>query len=434
VRLSSFLGSSVASDEIFSSSLVDIDQGSLTELKFRRTFSIAATTRVLAHLRSGYAPIEFFARVKPSYLEKLDRWNEMRELQGTQIKRPRPIENTSNGDSTCNNLMRRPETDFVVEQTHAVVSRLQICELGGNGRYEPVSVISAGQLDPGCFQLRQGIQRRIVLSLSCSSGRQLSFTGVCRLCMGNIRLLDGKGRIHESPSTQLIDLPLPKGQSIEFGTDGIGSLSVELLWDSGSHSSDMLNRVTAAKHRVLLQLQWFLVVESCLEPIRFSMDVAIAIRSRDAGSPSKILTLLASSKITNRAWAVFKIRLTPPLTRSPKDLWRLDTSEKYVRGEEKLTSWTPRGISCVEDYGRLIMTEQRAADVQSIKAVLATLPKASQSATADNPWKEEKAEGLLRKCLEIWTRPTPRMVTFNVQRFNFERSKCLFGFAGRPRP
>jgi len=182
------------------------------------------------------------------------------------------------------------------------------------------------------------------------------------------------------------------------------------LWDSGSHDSDLLNRVTAAKHRVLLQLQWFLVVENCLEPIRFSMDVAIAIRSRDAGSPSKILTLLASSKITNRTWSVFKIRLTPPLTRSPKDLWRLDTSEKYVRGEEKLTSWTARGISCIEDYERLISTEQRAADVQTIKALLGTMSKVSNSSIDNNPWRNEKAEDLLRKCLEIWKRPTPRMI------------------------
>lgn len=410
VRLSSFLGSSVASDEIFCSSAIDIDQGSLRELKFRRSFSIAATSKVLNHLRDGYAPVEFFARVKPSYLEKLERWNEMRELQGANVKRTKPDEN-HNSESLSSNLMRRPETDFVVEQTHAVVARLQICELGADGSYGPVPVISAGQLDPGCFQLRQGLQRRILLSLSCSSGRQLPLTGVCRFSLGNIRLLDGKGRIHESHSTQLVDLALPKEQTVEFGLDGTGSLEIETLWDSGSHDSEMLNRATQTKQRVLLQMQWFLVVESCLEPIRFSMDVAIAMRSRDAGSPSKVLTLLASSKVTNRSWAVFKIRLTPPLTRSPKDLWRLDTSEKYVRGEEKLTAWTPRGFSCVEDYERLVITEQRAADVQSVKALLSSMPKASRESTSDNPWKDEKSEALLRRCLELWRRPTPKMVS-----------------------
>jgi kinesin family member 1 len=414
VRLSSFLGTSVASDETFCSTPVDIDQGSLTELKFRRTFSIAATSRVLAYLRNGYAPIEFFARVNPSYIEKLERWNEMREMQGTQVKRIKVADDGQKGDVAIGSLMRRPETDFVVEQIHSVIARLQICELGADGQYSPVPVISAGQVDPGCFQLRQGIQRRIALSLSCSSGKQLPFTRIYRLCMGNIRLLDGKGRIHESPSVQLVDLPLPKEQLVEYGIDGIGSISTESLWDSGSHGSVMLNRVTEAKNRVLLQMQWFLVVKNCLEPIRFSMDVAIAIRSRDAGSPSRILTLLASSKITNHSWSFFKIRLTPPLTRSPKDLWRLDTSEKYVRGEEKLIAWTPRGISCVEDYERLISTERRAADVQSVKALLAAMPKTSQFTTADNPWQEEKGEGLLRKCLDIWMRPTPRIVSCRV--------------------
>lgn len=51
---------------------------------------------------------------------------------------------------------------------------------------------------------------------------------------------------------------------------------------------------------------------------------------------------------------VFWVRLSPLLTRSLKDLWRLGTSEEHVRGEEILSSWHPRGIAVIEDHTKLI--------------------------------------------------------------------------------
>jgi kinesin family protein 1 len=92
------------------------------------------------------------------------------------------------------------------------------------------------------------------------------------------------------------------------------------------------------------------------------------------------------------------VRLFPQLTRSAKDLWRVDTSEKYVRGEEILGSWKPRGISVVEDYTRLITTERRAADVQAIRVILAGSP--PKPLPADTlAW---RADDLLRKALQLW--------------------------------
>jgi kinesin family protein 1 len=97
---------------------------------------------------------------------------------------------------------------------------------------------------------------------------------------------------------------------------------------------------------------------------------------------------------------VFSVRLTPPLTRSARELWRLDTAEKYVRGEETLGSWKPRGLTVVEDYNRLIRTEQRAADVQAIRSVLAVHPPKSVSAESVT-W---DADSLLTKSVDLWKR------------------------------
>ena len=396
VRLSSFVGPSLANEEVFSSSVLDMETSSLSELKFRRAFSIVAPTKVINHFRQGYAPIEFFAAVKSSYLERLERWDEMRELRVS----PRPTSSMSQADNTISNSqMRRSETDFVIEQHHDVAVRVQIRELAADGEYVPVPVVSQGNLDAGAFFLHQGLQRRVFLELSSDSGPQLPWSDVTRVRLGNVRLLDPKGRIHDSTSKAMVTLPLLADQTVEFNPDGTGSLTSEALWDSSVHDSVLLNRVTTNPYRVILQLQWAVVVESCGEPVQFSMDIAVTMQTRDARPPNRFLTFLSSGKILSRMSSIFKIRLSPPLTRSPQDLWRLDTSEKYVRGEEVLQNWTPRGISAVEDYNRLVKTERRAADVQAVRVVLASSRATSRPPSETAVW---ASDTLVRNTITLW--------------------------------
>ncbi|KAH7888140.1 hypothetical protein F5I97DRAFT_2014620, partial [Phlebopus sp. FC_14] len=397
LRLSSFVGPSLANEEVFSTSVLDMETSSLSELKFRRTFSFVASSRVIAYLRQGYAPVEFFATIKPTYVERLERWDEMRELRNNL----RPASPASQDSSpTDTQLMRRSETDFVLEQAHDVAARIQIRELGGDGQYIAVPVISQGSLDPGAFFLHQGLQRRIFVELSSDSGSQLPWTDVTKIRLGNVRLLDPKGRIHDSTSKTMVTLPLLANQSVQFKPDGTGSLTSEALWDSSIHDSVLLNRVTTNPYRVILQLSWSVAVDTCREPVQFSMDVAVTMQTRDARPPSRFLTFLSTGKILSRMNAIFKVRLSPPLTRSPQDLWRLDTSEKYVRGEEALQMWKPRGVSVVEDYNRLVLTERRAADVQAIRVVLAS--SASMSRPVQSGSAVWGSDALLQKTVSLW--------------------------------
>ncbi|KAL4075575.1 hypothetical protein J3A83DRAFT_4356841 [Scleroderma citrinum] len=397
LRLSSFVGPSSTSDEVFTSSVLDTEASSLSELKYRRTFSFVASSKVIAHLRQGYAPIEFFAATKSTYLERLERWDEMRELRGN----PRPPSPGSQNDSASSSvqLMRRSETDFVIEQTHDVAARIQVRELGADGEYTPVPVVSQGVLDPGAFFLHQGLQRRIVVELSSDSGAQFPWTDFIKVRVGNVRLLDPKGRIHDSTSKAMVTLPLLADQTVKFKPDGTGLLTAQALWDSSVHDSLLLNRVTSNPYRVILQVSWAIAVETCNEPVQFSIDIAVTMQTRDAHPPSRFLTFLSSGKILSRISSIFKVRLSPPLTRSPRDLWRLDTSEKYVRGEEVLHSWKPRGISAVEDYNRLILTERRAADVQAVRIILASSSSMSRALPSGSEW---ASDVLLRKTIELW--------------------------------
>ena len=403
-RLSSFVGSTVKAEEVYTSSAVDMDNASLSDLKFRRNFTIIVSNRIAMHMRDAYAPIEFFGSVKPTYIERMERWDEMRESRGPPLPTPPTQSNLP--------VMRRSENDFVVEQNHDVVAWLQVCELAADGAYLPVPVVSAGALDPGAFTLHQGLQRRISLTLTSNSGKQLPWTSVTRLKIGHVRLLDPKGRVHESTSKDLHELKFTRQQTVEFKPDGTGMLSLDAVWDSSVHDTPLLNKVTATNQRVLLQLTWQLDVETGAEPVPFSMDLAMTMQGRDARPPSRFATFFGSTKLLAKTSAFFNVKLTPPLTRSPKDLWRLDTSEKYVRGEESLTSWRPRGISVVEDYVKLVSTERRAADVRAIKAIMGTTT-IHQQKPAENIWRDD--EQTLRKAIELWQRRTGNCAQVRIQ-------------------
>ncbi|KIM21582.1 hypothetical protein M408DRAFT_304252, partial [Serendipita vermifera MAFF 305830] len=251
---------------------------------------------------------------------------------------------------------------------------------------------SQSPLDPGSFSLRQGLQRRLRLTLSSNSGKQLPWVAVTKIRIGNVRLLDGKGRAHESESKELVEIKLGKQQNVVFKPDGSATIP---QWNSSTHNSSLLNRVTASGQRILLQISWPVDIDTCLDLVVFSMDMAVAIQARDAGAPSRFASMFSSTKRLAKTCAIFSLKLTPPLTRSAKDLWRLDTSEKYVRGEEALGPWRPRGISVVEDYERLVATEKRSADVQAIKVILASSP--PQPYSGGRP-----QEDILRDILALW--------------------------------
>ena len=391
IRLASLAGPTLKTPDVYPSATVDLTSSGSSELKFKRTFQLVVTPKVLAHMREGYAPIEFFASLQPTYLERMERWDEMRE------QRILPPKTTGLASNSNPNLpaMRRSENDFVVEQVHDVVSWLTVCELGSDGKYTPVPVLSQSPLDPGSFSLRQGLQRRLQLTLSSNSGKQLPWVAVTKLKIGNVRLLDGKGRAHESESKELVEIKLGKQQTVEFKPDGTGTLSIDSPWDSSMHDSSLLNRVTASGQRILLQITWLVDIDTCIDPVIFSMDMAVAIQARDAGSPSRFASMFSSTKRLTKTSAIFSLKLTPPLTRSAKDLWRLDTSEKYVRGEEALGLWRPRGISVVEDYERLVATEKRSADVQAIKVILASSPPHPYSGG-------RQQDDILRDALALW--------------------------------
>src|SRR5690606_7856609 len=111
-------------------------------------------------LRTSTLRVAIFAKITSTHIEKLISWDDMRDHKTT-------------GTSLRKKPARIAETEFYSEERHDVMARVQILELAETGEYLPVDVIQSSDTDAGAFQLHQGIQRRIQLSLSHSSGDAL---------------------------------------------------------------------------------------------------------------------------------------------------------------------------------------------------------------------------------------------------------------------
>ncbi|EST06844.1 Pleckstrin [Kalmanozyma brasiliensis GHG001] len=418
VKLSSFAGNALGKDEIYTSVPVDlVGEDSIAELRLRRTVSFVLTPESIEWLRSGSAPIELYAKVRPQYLVALEQHDNTRESQDPQANGFAPLHAingedgaaglTRTGLKTMSKTMkeRLSENEMRGEERHHILASVQICELDSSGEYLPVPVRAQSALDPGSFFLRQGLQRKLVMHLAHDSGRQFAWSKVTKLELGDVQLLDARGRMHGGKSSDTIQLKAPvKQQTLEFPNDGTSELSLWAWWDSSVHDSINLNRTTASGHRVLMRLSFDVEVDRCATPVAFSMDLAVSINPRDAKPPGRLWGYIESAtsgaRTLTKTSAIFSVKLVPPMTKKTADLWRLDTAKKYVRGQEALKGWKARGVSLVKDHEELVRKQSRRADVEGVRAMLKAHPPAASA-------RDEHDEGrleLLDRVVRMWQR------------------------------
>ena len=382
-RLSSLVGPSIEAEDTFASLPVDLTKSSVAHLSLRKTITIIVTNDILAYLDDGYTIVDFFANVRSDFLAKLERWDRNRE-----VSPPSSGTGTPGRSGEPRPAMRRCETDFVIEEHHDVLASLEIRELASNGDYVPAEIID------GIFQLHQGLQRQINITLTHASGRSLPWQKLGQVSTSDIRVV-AKGQ-PSSVSKPEVELRL-SSQRVEYHADGTTTLTALGFWDSASHHSSHLDKRTQSDQHLLVRLLWAVEVESLDEPAIMSFDLPLRIIGRDAKRLS-LLSVFSSSKIYHKATAVYAVDLAPPLVRSAQDLWRLDTSKKHVRGEEGLGDWRPRSLSLLEDFARLSKTEIALADVQTTKAVLELMGDVPPSQSS-----EDERRVLLERCLSLWT-------------------------------
>ncbi|KAL8342351.1 hypothetical protein RB598_003980 [Gaeumannomyces tritici] len=296
--------------------------------------------------------VAIFAKVSTMHLDKLLSWDDMREATPGKQK-----------------AARIAESQFYTKEKHDILARVQIMELDENGEYVPVEVMQTNETDSGAFQLHQGLQRRVAISLNHSSGDALPWDDVRSLRVGKIQLVDHTGKTPDM-GTESPDISLKLSTKPVFRDNANGTRSVTLIgqWDSSLHGSLLLDRVTAEKYKVQMTVSFDISSEKMAEPMKFSLNVFCQIMSRNFVRQTSLLSSLWQNvRIVKSSTGIFTLSLRPAPIKRVGDIWRLNSQHDYVKGEENLSSWAPRGVSLVSDFIGAKRRRRRIAEVGGIQ-------------------------------------------------------------------
>jgi kinesin family protein 1 len=356
--------------------------------------------------RDIYLRVSIFAKVSEIHLDKLLSWDDMRDT----ADKPKQKRRTA----------RLPESEFYTEDTHDIFSRIQIQEITDDGTYQPVDVTQSSVMDAGVFQLHQGLARRVVVNLTHCSGNTLQWEKVSSMRIGRIRLVDAAGNSPSlnSPVKEVsVDLVAPP--IVRDHADGTSNVKFVGRWDSTAHGSLLLDRATQDKYRVQATLLFNVSSSKLVEPMVFSIDLGMQIRSRAFVRQNSLFALAAlwnPVKIVHSTVGIFNVAIRPTSVKRATDLWRMNTLDDYIKGEEQLAGWTPRGVSLVRDFIDIEKRRRRISEVETARSVLSSkaLTVPNMASTASDPDLDERQKALLGRVVNLWqTKKAPAEIILN---------------------
>ncbi|KAB1269246.1 Kinesin-like protein KIF1B, partial [Camelus dromedarius] len=245
----------------------------------------------------------------------------------------------------------------------------EISELEPTGEYIPAVVDhTAGLPCQGTFLLHQGIQRRITVTIIHEKGSELHWKDVRELVVGRIR---NKAEVDEAAIDAILSLNIISAKYLKSSHNSSRLFldkdiprtfyRFEAVWDSSLHNSLLLNRVTPYGEKIYMTLSAYLELDHCIQPAVITKDVCMVFYSRDAkiSPPRSLRSLFGSgyskSPDSNRVTGIYELSLckmadtgSPGMQRRRRKI--LDTSVAYVRGEENLAGWRPRGDSLILEH------------------------------------------------------------------------------------
>jgi len=258
---------------------------------------------------------------------------------------------------------------------------LEICELAPSGEYIPVSVEADEESAcRGSFLLQQGIQRRIRITLIHEYDPDVQFKEIRELVVGRVRS-DAEVDFDDEEDLSILSLSLFPGEFLP-PIDNRVVFQIEAAWDTSLHNNVLLNRVTPSGERVYLTLSAYIDMEKCTQPVVVTKDICLIMYGRDARifprSNARTFKQLFNfrQETLSRSSGVFELILrrvidtaSPGVERRQRKV--LDTSSMYVRGEENLIGWQPRGDSLIFEHQWELEKITRVELVERIRHILA---------------------------------------------------------------
>ncbi|XP_055748358.1 kinesin-like protein KIF1B isoform X10 [Salvelinus fontinalis] len=271
----------------------------------------------------------------------------------------------------------------------------EISELEPTGEYIPAVVDHSGGLPcHGTYLLHQGIQRRITVTLIHEKGSELHWKDLRELVVGRIR---NKPEVDDSAADAVLSLNIISAKNIKSSHNANRTFyRFEAVWDSSLHNSLLLNRVTPYGEKIFMTLSAYLELDHCIQPAIITKDICMVFYSRDAKiSPPRSLRNLFGSGYSktpdcNRVTGIYELSLckmsdtgSPGMQRRRRKI--LDTSVAYVRGEENLAGWRPRGDSLILEHQWELEKMEQLHEVEKTRHLLLLREKLVETAPATGP-------------------------------------------------
>ncbi|XP_075695443.1 kinesin-like protein KIF1B isoform X19 [Rhinoderma darwinii] len=255
----------------------------------------------------------------------------------------------------------------------------EISELEPTGEYIPAVVDHSGGLScQGTFLLHQGIQRRITVTIIHEKGNELHWKDVRELVVGRVR---NKAEVDEAAADAVLSLNIISAKYLKNHSSSRTFYRFEAVWDSSLHNSLLLNRVTPYGEKIFMTLSAYLELDHCIQPAVITKDVCMVFYSRDAKiSPPRSLRSLFGSGYSkspdcNKVTGIYELSLckmadtgSPGMQRRRRKI--LDTSVAYVRGEENLAGWRPRGDSLILEHQWELEKMEQLHEVEKTRHLL----------------------------------------------------------------
>ncbi|XP_077370854.1 kinesin-like protein KIF1B isoform X16 [Festucalex cinctus] len=306
----------------------------------------------------------------------------------------------------------------------------EISELEPTGEYIPAIVDHSGALPcHGTYLLHQGIQRRITVTLIHEKGSELHWKDVRELVVGRIR---NKAEVDDGAADAVLSLNIISAKNIKSSHNSNRTFyRFEAVWDSSLHNSLLLNRVTPYGEKIYMTLSAYLELDHCIQPAIITKDVCMVFYSRDAKiSPPRSLRNLFGSGYSktpdcNRVTGIYELSLckmsdsgSPGMQRRRRKV--LDTSVAYVRGEENLAGWRPRGDSLILEHQWELEKMEQLHEVEKTRHLLLLRDKLGESAPVGSGPTTKSLSELLSPCMSSGTLSTSTSISSQISSTTFE--------------
>uniref|UniRef100_A0ABD2XEL7 Kinesin-like protein unc-104 n=1 Tax=Trichogramma kaykai TaxID=54128 RepID=A0ABD2XEL7_9HYME len=363
-------------DEAFSTEPVkNTGKGNPPGFYHVQNITVTVTKSFIEYLKTQPIVFEVFGHYQQHPLHKDAKLEYVRQppkrMLPPSIPISQPVRSAKFGQCV---LQQSPSTSHVHAKYDLLVW-FEICELAPNGEYVACVVDHSDDLPcRGLFLLHQGIQRRIRITIVHEQASELRWKDVRELVVGRIR--NTPEPEEEDNDSSVLSLGLFPGEVLELPGDDRCMYRFEAAWDSSLHNSALLNRVTSYGEQIFMTISAYLELENCGRPAIVTKDLSMIIYGRDARVGPRSLKHLFSGSYrnqeANRLSGVYELVLRRASEAGVQRRQRrvLDTSSTYVRGEENLDGWRPRGDSLIFDHQWELEKLTRLEEVERVRHTL----------------------------------------------------------------